>query len=588
MANEIFEPEQAWRFCDVCDPQNTRPFSAERAYIKHQTSQGHLKKTGQPLQDVVCPKCGKSLSQESAVQRHLTSGQCPRHRPTLPTIPESSRKHALSVSPNGIAWKIQKSAASEFSAGGTSLHTSASPDMGNSSRSLHQPIPPHPWSDNVASSSSQLSEYSAGSTDPHDNIDEILTPKLLRVTPVEASPDNQTPEPDLIPPNRQDRTDDTNDSNNELPVVHEERRPSSPQPNETPMMPIATSTSSSNQGEETDQWLSAAMESASLKDDNLAYPQVQGFLSSTPATSMSSWGSLFLTRSPRIAVLGWSLSPLAKASPHNWSSVRSAEMPAPMLTGPVDEELQMSRSTEDPSTSAPIRIPGLRNRNENPTKHTYQDRRWGAEIDFLEETDIDYKLWARKPPMALMLAIVQRQQKVMYKLFKEAFARDKWPTLSILDDKYCDMISNLARNADFSRQLNDNGNTILTLAKNAKFSHKLNQLLRLFVAVACCECSESTRRSSICSRLAHEGHLEEDELRSTDAGCRWGRKLRHQAWPYYSEKERDLEETRAETALEEIDARIEELKACWITCSDFRAQRQRMFSEWVNCEIFFF
>jgi hypothetical protein len=94
MAKEIFEQEQAWRFCDVCDPHKTRPFSAERAYNQHQTSQRHLKRTGQPLQDVSCPKCGKSLSRGSIVLRHLASGQCPRRKSTPNPISEPSKKHA--------------------------------------------------------------------------------------------------------------------------------------------------------------------------------------------------------------------------------------------------------------------------------------------------------------------------------------------------------------------------------------------------------------------------------------------------------------------------------------------------------------
>lgn len=127
MANELFEPEQAWRFCDICDPHNTRPFSAERAYNQHQTSQRHLKKTGQPLQDVFCPECGKSLSRGSIVLRHLASGQCPGRKSSPHPVLEPSKKHALSVSPNGIVRKVQKTAAFDFEKGpngGTSPHFS--------------------------------------------------------------------------------------------------------------------------------------------------------------------------------------------------------------------------------------------------------------------------------------------------------------------------------------------------------------------------------------------------------------------------------------------------------------------------------
>ena len=566
MANEIFEPEQAQWFCDDCDPQNTRPFNTERAYIKHQTSQRHLKATGQSIQNVPCPECGKSLSRGSAVQRHLTSGQCPGLRSTLHIIPESFRKHALSVSPNGIAWKIQKCAASDFSAGGTSLHTSAASSVGNFSWSLHRPVPPHPWSDNVASSSSQPSEDSAGSTGPYDNIDKNLATsaaKLLGANPVEASVDNQTPQSGVIDTHPQDRIDDTNDANNELLVVNEERRPSSPQPNETP---ITTSTSSSNQGEETDQWLSIAMQSASLKDDNLAYPHVQGFRSSTPATSMSSWGSLFLRHSPRIAVLGWSHSPLSKASPRSWSSVRSTEMPAPMLTGPVDEELRMSRSTKDQLTkkAALKRVSESRNRNEELIELVYLNRRrQRLRMNFIDEIDIEYRSKTRKNRTVLMLAVAQRQQYFIYTLLEGAFARGKWPTLSMLDGS---------------------GDTISSIAWDEMFSRQLNKVLRLFVAVACCECTEGTRRASVCGRLALKGSLGYDERQSTEPGCRWGRKLCHAEWPCPA-RECNLDQRRAETTLKELDNRIQELKACGTDA--FRAQRQRMLSEWIRCEAFF-
>lgn len=691
MANEIFEPEQAWRFCDVCDTQKTRPFSAERAYIKHQTSQGHLKNINQPLHNVPCPKCGKSLSQESAVRRHLTSGQCPGHRPTLnpipessvplpiswkgpgekvyvtgtfvqwdrkfklhrdkkggfstilqlkpgthhlkflvdgdmttshelpttvdytnilvnyievvaplpeasekqepapaepmPTpgaalthgqvpgttlnpIPESSRKHALSVSPNGIAWKIQKSAASYFEAGGTSLHTLAAPSMSNSSWSLQRPIPPHLCFENIASSSSKSSEDSTGSTDPHDNIDEILatsTPKLSHATPMGASPDNQTPESDVSPTNRRDRIDDTNDANNELRVVNEERRLSSPQLDETP---ITTSTLPPNEGEETDQRLSVAMESASLKDDNFAYSQVQGLMSSTPATSMSSWGSLFLKHSPRLAVVGWSHSPLSKASPRSWSSVRSTEMPAPMLTGPVDEELRMSRRTRDQPTkkAALKRVFEPRNRNEEFIELVYLNRyRQKLRMNLIDNIDLDYRSKRHEDRTVLMLAVAQRQQYFIYTLLKGAFAQGKWPTLSMLDAS---------------------GDTISSIAWNERFSRQLNEILRLFVAVACCECKESRRWASVCGRLAQKGFLEYDERQSTEPGCRWGMKLCHPEWPC-PERERDWCQVRAETALKEIDDRIQELKACCFDAFPPERQMQRMLSEWVSCEGFF-
>lgn len=206
MANEIFDPEEAWQFCNDCDPNHTRPFSAERAYNKHRTSQGHLKVIGQPLRHISCPECGKLFSRESAIQRHLASGQCLGRRSTLNAIPESSRKHALSVSPNGIVWKIQKSAASDLEAGGTSPHPSVAPSVDHSYRPLHKLISPDLWSGsrtfndqvrshNIASPLSQPSKISTGSTVSHNTNAEIMATSLLSLlhaAPVAAPSHNKT------------------------------------------------------------------------------------------------------------------------------------------------------------------------------------------------------------------------------------------------------------------------------------------------------------------------------------------------------------------------------------------------------------
>jgi len=664
MANEIFEPEQAWRFCNICDPQNTRPFSAERAYIKHQTSQGHLKRTGQPLQDVVCPKCGKSLSRGSIVLRHVASGQCPGRRSTPNAVSEPSRKHALSVSPNGIVRKIQKSAAFDFKDGGTSPDTStarstaaivtnsaghidkqlmAQGSEDNACWSSYKPISPHSRSnsrpfgnqartDNIAVPSSHSMKVSNASTIHHDNargIPATSPTNLLLTALVEVSPDRQTLGSDSIDRNQEDRIDDVDDAKNDSDVNNEKPRLYSPHSDDT----LTTSTATLDEGKETDQWLSAAMESASLENDNLAYSKVQGLLSSTtvtPATNIGSWGSLFLKRSPRIAMgFGWSLSPLPRVSPRTWSSVRSVEMPTPMLTGPVDEELRASRSTKDQPASAPVHIEESGNRNEHvmdvisPSTHNSPGHNFIDGIDI----DVNYRSKSRDNRTALMLAVVQRQQNVIYTLLKTAIVRGRWPNLSISDD---------------------NGDTILTLAKNAGFSHELNQLLRLFVAVACCQCTESTRSGSVCGKLARRGgYLEGDELKKADPECWWGEQLRRPDWPRcewnlewiikqlrwrtqglprYDEiefhprclwlqnlrlmdwpgrewsldellKEKCLSESctrshraalrllRPRFALAEIDHRARNPR--FIFADTLRAQRQRMLSEWINCEVLF-
>ena len=115
---------EAWRFCDVCDPLNERAFSAERAYITHLSSRGHLKKSGLPLPNIGCPAYGKRLSRESDIPRHLYTGKCPGRQSAAIDASEFTRKHGLSISPNGIAYKMQKTAACDF---GTSIGVQHAP-----------------------------------------------------------------------------------------------------------------------------------------------------------------------------------------------------------------------------------------------------------------------------------------------------------------------------------------------------------------------------------------------------------------------------------------------------------------------------
>lgn len=437
----------------------------------------------------------------------------------------------------------------------------------NARSSLYKPISPHsrpnssPLSyrvraDDIVLPFPHSSRISTASTIHHDITWEIpaTPPKdLLLETLSEASPFEQPLGSNLIDHQQDDRAEDADNANDDSPVINEERRRSLSPSKDTPI----TSTAALGEGEGTDdQWLLAAMESVSLKENNLAYSHVQGILSSTPATKMSPLGSFFSKRSLSIVGFKWSLSPLPKLSPRTWCSTRSAEMPAPMLTGPIDEELRESRSTKYQPTSAPIQIPEPRNRIEDLLKHV---SRRDARQDSAKEVDVNDKPSARKHRTALMAAVVQRQQNAIYALFKAAFVRGTWPTFSTSDGK---------------------GDTILTLAENAKFSHELNRLLRLFVAVACCKCAEDTRPlplGSVCGTLVREVHLPDSELWCVRAGCRWGEKLRSLQWPC-------LQQGRAQIALEEIDARIEELKACDDGSS--QVQRQRMLNEWIRCEVF--
>jgi hypothetical protein len=112
MATRASGPE-LWRFCTVCDPQSERPFSVERAYIKHLSSQRHLRTTSQPLKAFDCPDCSKHFSRESEIHRHLTNGRCsgtPASRLITGPTTTSSKKHTLSISPNEVPWKIYRTA----------------------------------------------------------------------------------------------------------------------------------------------------------------------------------------------------------------------------------------------------------------------------------------------------------------------------------------------------------------------------------------------------------------------------------------------------------------------------------------------
>lgn len=384
---------------------------------------------------------------------------------------------------------------------------------------------------------------------------------------MEVSSDKQSSESDSSYHRQGDRWDyagcaNAGCANNKSQVISEERRPPCSQPEDTPI----TSTAAPDEGEDTDVSLSAAMGSASLEDRNLASPQVHSSLSSTFATGSSSCSSLFGKRSPRISLgFGWPRSPLAKVSPRTWSPFRSADMPTLMLTGPVDEELRMSRSTQkDPVASAPMRIAEPHNCNEKLMEDISQGGHclvWMSST--FNELDLNYRSSARKNRTALMHSVARRRLDIVHTLFKAAFMRGTWLTLSMLDD---------------------NGDTILCLAEKAGFGYSIRRLLKCFVAVACCECAESTRKWSVCSTVVQCGSLGDWVYAMTYSACRWGRKLCCREWPC-PEREGGLEQMRAESLLEAIDDRIAEPEAC--DTDAFQAKRQRMLSEWVGCEVFF-
>jgi hypothetical protein len=110
MATELSKLEP-WRFCTICDPESERSFSVERAYIKHLSSQRHLRKTNRPLDTFECPDCSKHFSRESEIHRHLINGRCsgtPVSRLISRPTTTSSKKHVLSVSPNGVPGKLHR------------------------------------------------------------------------------------------------------------------------------------------------------------------------------------------------------------------------------------------------------------------------------------------------------------------------------------------------------------------------------------------------------------------------------------------------------------------------------------------------
>jgi len=535
---------ESWQYCDICRTEGTKPFSAKRVLERHMREQ-HSGTT-----EHLCQDCDKPFKQARYLKRHRTTpGQCPGRKIFSGTTSGSSKKHALSVSPNGIAWKIQKSSASDPDLGRELSFTSAarcrdSVATNSAAENEHRVIVqgsgsvddfrwsqdnntlPESRSNSSASSGraklevvfSPSSKSSSGSnvtTSYHDDTHQVpVTPPtvFMHTASMEAFSEKRTLEPDLIHHHKEDRIERaayTNDDSSGL----GEKQPSSFSHADSALV---KSTAPLDEPNQTSDWLSSAMESASLKDDNLSYPQVKGLLSSTTATGMSSLGSLFLKRSPRNPVLGWSLSPLPKASTLACSSVRSAEMPAPMLTGPVDGELHMSRSANPQSTSKWIPIPVTRCRDGNEEMMHDMSRNippsfwYFGRFGYNGEFDVNYRSKSRNSSTALMICCMKGRIDWVCDLIKKALRRQQRPLLSLRDDQ---------------------GSTILDLAAHAGCSHQLTTVLRFFVAVACCECTETRRTNSVCGFMASKGLLEGDELEATDHGCPWGMKLRCLEWP---------------------------------------------------------
>jgi hypothetical protein len=294
MATETSKPEP-WRFCAICDPESERPFSVERAYIKHLSSQRHLRKTSQPLKAFYCPDCGKHFSRNTEVQRHLINGRCsgpPSSRLITDNTSASTKKHALSVSPNGVPWKINKTAACTTDATvGSPLHLASRVAVDHDTHQSPSPVVPH----------------------------------------VTISPDIQTSR----------ASTDENESESWIFEAHDAIRDVGKVPTTDP----EEVEPSLHYRKEIDQWLSDAMMSASLKDNALAHVRIRPVVSSTPGTSLGSLGSLFLLRTPKISTPRFSFPSLPFSTTLVRSFARSAEIPAPMLTTLVGDDQMMAETS---------------------------------------------------------------------------------------------------------------------------------------------------------------------------------------------------------------------------------------------------
>jgi hypothetical protein len=352
MATETSKPE-LWQFCTVCDPHQERPFSVGRAYVKHLSSQRHQRRTNQPLDTFECPECGKHFSRESEVHRHLTNRRCsgtPGSRLITGPTTTSSKKHALSVSPNGVPSKIHRTATCTIDAtvGLPPLFASRPTFRHNADqvvqahnrtkaqmfvnrplqRLVEDALPPRRTVTqlNKANSMTNLLLHNRNEQDtvqllalsptcPQDSIN-VETQASSALTDVVETEAHTTGACSAYDATSNKPTSDLGNT-------------------KSPGTPFATMKS----GKELDQWLSDAMKSASLREDDLAHVHVRSVISSTPVASLSSLGSLFLLRTPKISTPRFSFPRTHLPKNLVRSFARSAEIPAPMLTELVEDGL---------------------------------------------------------------------------------------------------------------------------------------------------------------------------------------------------------------------------------------------------------
>jgi hypothetical protein len=368
MATEISKPE-LWKFCTACDPHQERPFSVERAYIKHLSSQRHLRKISQPLEAFKCPECGKHFSRQSEVQRHLTNRRCsgtPGSRLITGPTTTSSKKHALSVSPDGVPCKIHRTAACTMDAivGAPPLFARR-PTFGHNA---DHTVQTHSRTDTPIVVNGPLGRLAENALSPKRTATQVnntasLTTLLLHYQRQNGMVPSLTLSPAILQESimsdtqkscvltRVNRTEPLGFSAYEgHDAIH--NKPTSPPENtkyhDTPSVSIESD-------KEVDQWLCEAMESASLKRDDLAHVQVQSVISTTPAVNSSSMGSLFLLRSPKVSTPRWSL-PSVHFPPFLIRSfARSPDIPAPMLTKLVGDDHLMSETSPVSAVICPER-----------------------------------------------------------------------------------------------------------------------------------------------------------------------------------------------------------------------------------------
>jgi predicted RNA-binding Zn-ribbon protein involved in translation (DUF1610 family) len=591
MATEISKPE-LWKFCTACDPHQERPFSVERAYIKHLSSQRHLRKTSQPLEAFKCPECGKHFSRQSEIRRHLINGRCSGTAgfglTTGPTT-TSVKKHALSVSPNEVPWKINKTAACTIDA-----------TVG---------LPP----------------LSAGRVAFGHDADQIrIPPVVLHVNVAPDTPtsgvftDDSEMEPLVF------EADDVNEDVRRLPTTAPKA-----------VVPAGMAPNSLQCDKEVDHWLSDAMKSASLKGDNLARVQVESVILSTPGASLGSLGSLFLLRSPKVLSTRYSF-----PSPHFpailvRSFARSAEIPAPMLTSLVEDGLcfaetshtsvrmgtesstqgvsivrpenvgqgshltqtasppsgvndhiaASTRSTKySPSTSSYIhqlvasapdlvfqrarevpynsredffdngqRLLSCAGAGDALGAYTILMKKTLVDINFCGDLDTATYSSTRLTGTALMLAAGAGHHDVMYALLKASALRREYR----LDLSICDRYGHTAMYLA-SQHVPD---LIGRFGSCEGSSLPFRRFLRTLVAILCCDCPDKAHTGEECNTV---GYQREDMRPELVLGlCRWCKRLSESNWPGVS----DVEEINK--CVRESSAPITDSKRAFLTTKDW-------------------